>query len=241
MIRMYLPFILCFRLSARADPRKVYWDLRCGLSDALAEFPFYAGRLVLSDAKRDRLEIRVSSDDGVSFKYNDLTASNLQPPFPTFDDLEQECFPSSKLDLSLTPLDQIFSTRATNPCLLLQANFVQEGLLLAVCPHHSSSDMAAWTAFLRSWATHTAAAAEKGTRISPYPRTDLLDRSPLFHTSKDRPLEDFVSLTKVDRVCGGECADLVEVEGGRVAERLRAGAGTVGLGPPDYPGLRQTV
>ena len=197
MVRIYLPFILCFRLNAPADPRKVYWELQCGLSDALAEFPFYAGQLVLSDAVRDRLEIRVSSEDGVCFKYNDLTSSKLQPPFPTFNDLEQEHFPASKLDPSLAFMDQIFPTSATNPCLLLQANFIEGGLLLAFRPHHSISDFAGWTTFLRSWAKNTAAAA-KGTRIPPNTYTDVLDRSPLFHTTKDIPLKDCVQLTTVD-------------------------------------------
>ena len=197
MLRIYLPLVLCFRLNAPADPRKVYWELRCGLSDALAEFPFFAGQVVLSDAERDRLEIRVSSDDGVCFKYNDLTSSKVRPPFPTFNDLEQENFPASKLDPSLAAIDQLFPTSATNPCLVLQANFIEGGLLLAFRPHHSSSDIVGWTTFLRSWATHTAAAAT-GTRIPPNRYTNLLDRSPLFHTTKDIPLEDCFQLTKIE-------------------------------------------
>ncbi|KAM0797384.1 transferase [Usnea florida] len=203
MLRFNVPFLLCFRLDAQADPRKVYWELRCGLSDALAEFPFFAGRVVLGNAARDRIEIRVLPDDGVLFRYNDLTASKLQHPFPSFDELEQAHFPASKLDRSLTPLDETFSSRAVDPCLVLQANFIQGGLLLAFCPHHSTSDMCGWTTFLRSWARHTAAAA-RSTRAPPYRSIDVLDRSPVFQTNKDMPLEGFdPSMTKIDNVSEG--------------------------------------
>ena len=98
---------------------------------------------MLSDAARDRIETRVSPDDGVPFRYNDLTALNLQPLLPFFNELEQEHFP----DQSFMPVDGGFSSRAVDPSLVLQANFIQGGVLLALSPHHSTSDMAGWTTF----------------------------------------------------------------------------------------------
>lgn len=75
--RMYMSFVLCFQLDSEADPPKVYWELRCGLSDALIEYPFFAGRVVTHDMARDRIQIRTCSDDGVPFKYNNLTSPEI--------------------------------------------------------------------------------------------------------------------------------------------------------------------
>lgn len=102
MLRIYAPILLCFRLSANADPQKVYSELCCGLSDALVEFPFFAGRIVKIDAASDRIQINLSTDYGVPFKYRDLTSEETQPPFPDFDELERAYFPPSRVDTSLT-------------------------------------------------------------------------------------------------------------------------------------------
>lgn len=137
-------------------------------------------------------------DDGVSFRYNDLTSSEM-PTFLDFHDLEQAHFPPSKLDPSLSPADQMLSIRSDYPALLLQINFFKEGLLLAVCPHHSTSDAVGWTGFIKSWAKHTAAAST-GSKIAPHPSLQILDRSPLFPINNDIALEHCEQLVKVDVV-----------------------------------------
>lgn len=201
MIRAYMNFVLCFRLDPEANPRQVYWDLRCSLSDALVEFPFLAGRVVKHDTPRNRVQIELSSGDGVPFKYNDLTLPDTQPSFADFDDLEQAHFPPSRFDSSLSPLREVFPTGSTSPALLLQANFIKGGLLLTMCLHHSTSDAVGWTGFLRSWAKHTAAAT-KGLRVAPHQSLGILDRSPLFRNNNDVALEQCEQLVKVDNVTG---------------------------------------
>lgn len=196
MLRKYMNFIFCFRLDLEANPQKVYSELRCGLSNALVEFPFLAGRIVKHDAARDRIQINLSFDDGVVFKYNDLTSSNI-PSFLDFHDLEQAHFPPSKLDPSLSPADQMLSTGSNYPALLVQANFIKGGLLLAICPHHSTSDAVGWTGFIKSWAKHTAAAST-GSKIEPHQSLEILDRSPLFQINNDIALEHYEKLVKVD-------------------------------------------
>ena len=59
MARFNLPHLLFFRLHQQVNPRKIFWDLRCGLSDALVEFPFFAGHVVLCDSARNRLEVSI--------------------------------------------------------------------------------------------------------------------------------------------------------------------------------------
>ena len=196
MLRFYSPILLCFRLNPQADPHKIFWQLRCGLSDALDEYQFLAGRLVISDVERNLVAIHLSSDDGVRFTFNDLTSSEHGQPLPTFDELEQDGFPPQKFDPSLLNLPEFFTTKESSPCLLLQANFIQGGLLLGFCPHHSTSDSVAWFGFLQSWAKHTAAAVE-GTRTPPLRRDDIFDRSSLFQHLNDKPLKDHHELISV--------------------------------------------
>ncbi|KAL9067876.1 MAG: hypothetical protein Q9161_006600 [Pseudevernia consocians] len=196
MIRAHMIFLLCFRLDPEVNPRQVYSELRCGLSDALVEFPFFVGRVVRHDVARDLIQINMSPNDGVPFKYkyHDLTS------FPDFRDLEQEHFPPSKLKgLALSPVDQVFASGDDEPALLLQANFIKGGLLLGISFHHSTSDIAGWTAFLKSLAKHTAAAS-KGSRTTPHPSHEILDRGPLFHVNKDATYEQCETLVKVDDV-----------------------------------------
>ena len=201
MLRSYIDFVLCFRLHPEAIPRNVYWHLRCGLSDALVEFPFFAGRIVKHDTARNRVQINLSDGDGVPFKYNNLTSPDTQSSFPHFDHLEQAHFPPSRFDSSLSSVREKFPTGSDYPALLLQANFIQGGLLLTISPHHSTSDAVGWTGFIRSWAKHTAAAT-KGLRITPHQSLGILDRSPLFQVNNDVALEQCEQLVKVDDVAG---------------------------------------
>ena len=197
MIRVYMDYILCFRLDPDSDPHKVYSDLCYGLSDALVEFPFFAGRIIEHDTMRDRIQINISSDNGVSFKYNDLTSLETQPCLLDFDDLEQTHFPPSKFEHSLLPTQERFPTKSNIPALLLQANFIKGGLLLGFSPHHSTSDAAGWTGLIRSWAKHTAAATQ-GSTITPNQSFEISDRSPLFQISYDLALENCEQLVKVE-------------------------------------------
>ena len=141
-------------------------------------------------------QIRVSCDDEVVFLFDDLTALDIQPPFPTFNELERDHFPVQELNPLLACLDQTYPPPdGVNPCLIAKANFISGGLILGYRYHHTATDNVGISAFLRSWAKHTAAAAA-GTRISPHQSNAILDRSPLFPTTHSMKLEDFSSLSK---------------------------------------------
>lgn len=197
--RMYMSFLLCFQLDSDADPQKVYSELRCGLSDALVEYPVMAGRVVTYDTARDRIQIRLSCDDGVLFQYNDLTSPELQPPFPDFHHLEQSHFSPVTLGPSLSSVQEVYPTGSDCPALYLQANFIKRGLLLAFCPHHSTADALGWTGFLRSWAKYTSAATN-GLRVTPRRSLEIMNRSLLFQVRTDVALEDCHLLVKIDNV-----------------------------------------
>ena len=197
MLRMYMSHLHCFSLDPQVNPRQVYSDLCCGLSDALVELPIFAGHVVRHDAVRNRIQIHISLDDAVPFEYSDLASPEIQPRFPDFLSLEQSHFPPTSLDESLFPSVDVFPTGSSSPALLLKANFIKGGLLLAVHIHHSTSDAAGWTEFFRSWSTYTAAAA-KGSRNTPQRSYELLDRSSLFRVRREIALEDYPRLVKVE-------------------------------------------
>ena len=197
MSRIYAAQILCFPLDPQVNPRQVYSDLCCGLSDALVELPIFAGHMVRYDAVRDRIQIHISVDSAVPFEYSDLASSDIQPPFPDFHRLDQLHFPPNSLDMSLFPAVDIYPTGSQSPALVLKANFIKGGLLLGVHLHHSTSDAVGWTEFFKSWSAHTAAAA-KGSRNTPHRSYELLDRSSLFQVRKDVALEDYEGLVMVE-------------------------------------------
>ena len=189
MLRMYTTHLHCFSLDPQVNPRQVYSNLCCGLSDVLVELPIFAGHVVRYDTVRDRIQIHISVDSAVPFKYSDLASPDIQLSFPDFHRLEQSHFPSNSLDKSLFPSVDVYPTGSSSPALLLKANFIKGGLLLAVHIHHSTSDAVGWTEFLRSWSTNTAAAA-KGSRNTPRRSYELLDRSSLFRVRREVALED---------------------------------------------------
>ena len=199
MIRIYAANIYAFPLDPQVNPRQVYSDLCSGLSDALVELPIFAGRVVRHDVVRDRIQIHISVDDAVSFKYTDLVSPDIQPPFPDFHHLEQSHFPPTRLDEALFPSTDTYPTGSSSPALQVQANFIKGGLLLAVNIHHSTSDASGRTELFRSWAAHTAAAA-RGSRNTPRRSYEILDRSNLFRVSREVALEDCELLAKVEDV-----------------------------------------
>ena len=60
MLRINVPHLLFFRLDPELDRREVFGALRCGLSDALVEFPFLAGHVVLKDPTSKSVEVGAS-------------------------------------------------------------------------------------------------------------------------------------------------------------------------------------
>ena len=114
--------------------------------------------------------------------------------------LEREHFPLERLDSSLACHDQIFTNNdVANPCLLAKASFLDGGLILGICIHHTATDNVGSSAFLRSWAKHTRAASQ-GTRIPPEPSDVSLDRSPLFPTTYEMTLDECSVLSKSGQV-----------------------------------------
>lgn len=188
---MYTANIYGFPLDPQVNPRQVYLDLCSGLSDALVELPIFAGRVVRHDVVRDRIQIHISVDDAVSFKYSDLVSPDIQPPFSHF--------PPTRLDEALFPSTDTYPTGSSMPALQVLANFIKGGPLLAVNIHHSTSDALGWTELFRSWAAHTAAAA-RGSRNTPRRSYEVLDRSNLFRVSREVALEDCELLAKVEDV-----------------------------------------
>ncbi|MCJ1252688.1 hypothetical protein MMC24_000494 [Lignoscripta atroalba] len=188
--RFYVPMIFCFRLKPNAHPKKIFSELQAGLSITLVELPFFAGRVVTEDATRGRIQLEVCPDDEVTFKFRDFRDLEAKSMLYNYDELERAHFPMSELIESVLSPRKWQIEAPENPCLVLQANFIKGGLLLACLFHHSTSDAIGWSRLLRRWSHHTATTA-KGSTTAPvrFP-VEALDRSPLFKTIKGFRLED---------------------------------------------------
>lgn len=110
---------------------------------------------------------------------------------PSYAELQAEHFPLSKLDPArLSPVGLMPNTK-NPPVMAAQANFIREGLLLAVGVHHSASDASAVGGILNIWAKNTAAAYDpdkfRFTQFEP----QYCDRSTLITGSSGAKVEDF--------------------------------------------------
>ncbi|MCJ1243272.1 hypothetical protein MMC30_000469 [Trapelia coarctata] len=194
--RLYVPLILCFKLDSNADSKKIFADLVAGLSRTLVELPFTAGRIVPEDDSSAWVQIVVGPDPGVTLKFKEHRIPEIKSSVCTFEELEQGHFAQSKLD-SFQPAPKR-TEDVDEPVLHLEANFIDGGLLLACCFHHSAFDASAWSRFLRVFSGHTNAATTGWTVVSSRFTSEALDRSPLFETPSNFKLEDCSELKVIE-------------------------------------------
>jgi trichothecene 3-O-acetyltransferase len=185
-VRAVLPLILALRVSPSAPRSKIVSILQAGLALTLADLPFLNADVVLESDEQDTLQLETGSDDdvGVWFHVRDV-------PELDFDDLERRWFPSTELPIPLlVPLPFLHSERT--PVLTVQANFIRNGLLLALNMHHSVMDGAGMASVISRWAKHVAALYE-GRMVQPddvFPE-EAMDRSVMFGEYNDLKVTDF--------------------------------------------------
>ncbi|ETN42175.1 uncharacterized protein HMPREF1541_04116 [Cyphellophora europaea CBS 101466] len=160
MPRLYgTRWILCFPLEPNAAKQEVYNELKAGLAKTISEIPWTAGVVgpeTGSEPDHSRIEV-ADGNNGVLFKYNDLTASTAQ--HPSYEELKTAQFPLSKFSTAqLSPLG-VMPDREPAPAMAAQANFIQGGLLLTICAHHSVCDAAGLNTVLQTWAQMSSAIA----------------------------------------------------------------------------------
>lgn len=136
--RDYTSIHFFFRLSDDADKGSIFNNLETGLLKTAHEIPQLMCCICKADNDRDELELRYSANSGAIITYKDYTSAKLRDQWPngrSFDDLEREHFPLSKLErhrvLAATPPPGAERL----PALAVQANFIEGGLILTACLH----------------------------------------------------------------------------------------------------------
>jgi trichothecene 3-O-acetyltransferase len=185
-------WILCFRLTAQADTKAIFEELKRALHIVLSDLPWLNGDVVSKAGVPEgsgQIEI-VSRDQDATLRYSDLQDSK---DFPySFEDLRAARFPASKLPEELSPLAARPPPGKAAPVFAAQANFIKNGLLLTICAHHSGLDATGLATVLRTWARNTT--STQPVHLPPA----LSDRRPMMHgkpggTTTDFPQNKIVS------------------------------------------------
>ncbi|KAH6971223.1 transferase [Ilyonectria sp. MPI-CAGE-AT-0026] len=186
MPRLYgARWILCFPLQPGTDTAQVYENLKLGLAHTIKSVPWIGGNIAPEegqDPKDNRIQI-VDSSDGVRFPYCDLTGT-----LPSYEELRKDNFPLSKLSTAQLGPIGVFA-EGPQPVMAAQANFIQNGLLLAVGVHHSACDASALDNIVGIWSANTAAASGSGSFTTYDAQSN--DRSPLMKGMSGAQLGDF--------------------------------------------------
>lgn len=139
--RLYTPITLCFstQLDSASLRTAIIDRLEGGLACLSKTFPWISGEIVQNS---DGFEI-TPTRTALSLMVKELRDDGA---VPTWDELKQAGFPFGMIDEDVVaPCKTIVAIDAERPVLLIQANFVQGGLLLTLEAQHGSMDMAGQT------------------------------------------------------------------------------------------------
>ncbi|KAI9744293.1 MAG: hypothetical protein M1818_002445 [Claussenomyces sp. TS43310] len=210
--RHYLPLFSLFKQPDHKLFDGLISELEEGLSRLLSEVPFLAGNVMLEDETRDLLTLEVPEDGGVLLKVRRMIDEE-DGPVADFEQLERDGFPVSAFN-PMVMCPRSYLPDAVAPCLLVQANLIRGGLVLAMHFHHSIVDGEGAMTIINRWAKHVAAVSDG--RILP--ESDLLpaealDRTVLFpENDASCELSDFASFQDGRELClnGESCWNVGE-------------------------------
>ena len=154
------PAIHFFAVGANEYCRKIFTDLRIGLSHALSQLPSFASYLQADEQRPEKLKLHIQPDAGLCFKYHDCRGCECNGRvIPTYAELKRAFFPPSVLDADIFSPCELVHPGPRIPALVLQASFIDGGMLLTSCSFHPSTDARGHTTFLRIWSGFTASAS----------------------------------------------------------------------------------
>lgn len=141
--RDYISCLLFFRLSRDVDIHRVFRALELGLFETVKQIPQLATVIARSENDREELELKFDPSQGATLVMKDYTSAELKGQWPSgsFEHLEQQHFPLGKLPrrlvygLSSSPKSDLL------PSLVVQASFIDGGLILGSCFHVSDMKM----------------------------------------------------------------------------------------------------
>ena len=186
LFKLYTQLCLCFRMNDSSSRSDIINTLTQGLEKLTASYPWVAGQVV--NSKPDHYRIAPYENIPRLIVKDDAS-------LPTMEALRQSQFPFSMLDESLiAPMATLAAgTDGPAPILLLQANFVKNGLLLTIVTQHNVMDMTGQAQIM-----HLLSKACHGEPFHPEElRTGNLERHNLIRLldSSDPPLPELAHQT----------------------------------------------
>ena len=141
-MNLYTPICLCFSLQDASSQSQIIETLTKGLERLSVSFPWLAGQVIIEGEAEgnNRLSKIIPLDKTSRLIVKDLTHDTA---VPSMDALRKANFPFSMLDGEvLTPLHGLPTNYEEDPApvFLVQANFINGGLLLNFAGEHSTMD-----------------------------------------------------------------------------------------------------
>lgn len=224
--RHYLPLFWVFKQPDPKLSEAMISELQEGLARLLSEIPFLAGNVMTQDESRDLLTLEIPEDGGVPFKVKRMVDAD-DGPVLDFEELERADFPVDAFN-PMIMCPGSFLPDAVAPCLLIQANLIRGGLVLATNFHHSIVDGEGAMTIISQWAKHVAAVADG--RVLPESEllpAEALDRTVLFPENESTcKLSDFSSFQdgRALSLIGESCwnvGERMEMTGGKEARAVK--------------------
>ncbi|KAI9733655.1 MAG: hypothetical protein M1834_003257 [Cirrosporium novae-zelandiae] len=176
MIRGTVRQILCFPVKNSSLESEIVATLQYGLDKTVAELPFLAGYVRKEEGTANNsVEVVYRHGDSVKLKVKDL--KDLMMPYQKLAALRM---PMSELRAELvSPMPNMPDpTRDKHEVIAVQANFINGGLLLSICIHHSVFDGIGFGNVIKILANNCQSVGELDTVAV---RTEHLDRTALTH------------------------------------------------------------
>lgn len=192
MSKLYVRHFLCFPYDDKQDKNQTISLLRIGLKRTVKSLPFLTATVVPVDAiKKGWVELGPVGPE-VEFIVKDFTNS-LQWT-KTYAELDAQNMPNSELDGDLlAPCDQWPKPGDRKPVIAVQLNFIQGGLIICLCPHHSVLDAVAFGTFWQLWAQNCREALEPGGGVEGLVLSRAwVDKSSLMQIPSDPPVPNSI-------------------------------------------------
>lgn len=146
-LKSYTHFLLCFPLRNGLTKDSIVANLETATSKLVETFPWLAGKVINEGSgPGDSGLFRVVPCQKFAWRQSILKVKDCTDLCPSFTDISKAQGPFSMLDgqvlASLPAFPQSYEDSESDPApvVLLQANFVQGGLLLDICAQHNFMD-----------------------------------------------------------------------------------------------------
>ncbi|KAF1822669.1 uncharacterized protein K489DRAFT_380039 [Dissoconium aciculare CBS 342.82] len=181
-VPIVLPKILCFGRSAALPEEHLVEALKVATADAIAELPHLCGKISLANEATRRWQLEIEEDASVLFRVRYF-------PEKSYQEYERLKWPPhmlrrEELSLSKYPIKGVGTYNFA-----VQANMIQDGLILALHMSHIHFDGYAHALIESVFAHHLCRAiAQKPGKLSGIIVPEALDKSVAYGTQPARPI-----------------------------------------------------